>query len=210
MGLYSWISSGSIYLQLGLLLVVAYLLGSICFAILFARLFGMPDPRRIGSGNPGATNMIRAAGRLPAVLTLLFDMGKVFIPVYVLRNMAYPDMAIWAGLAVFLGHLFPIYHRFRGGKGVAVYLGFYLAAWPLLGLAVLGAWLLLAGVFNYASVAGIGASIIACFLMLGLPSPGMALPISIVIAALVAFCHRSNLRKLARGREGALFKSRRR
>lgn len=198
------------YLELSLLLIGAYLLGSVCFAILFARLFCRRDPRRYGSGNPGASNMLRVAGRWPAALSLLCDMGKAFIPVFILSTLSYPAVALLVALAIFLGHLFPLYHRFRGGKGVAVYLGTYLAAWPELGLIILGFWLLLAALSNYASVAGMGASIVACLLVVFTrPADGIAWFVAIVIMILVVVRHRDNMHNLMRGRESTLFKKRR-
>ena len=197
-------------LSLIVLLPGAYLLGSICFAIVFARLFGKPDPRQAGSGNPGSTNMLRVAGRGPAILTLLFDIGKAFIPIYILRLLEYDDSALaLVGLAIFLGHLFPIWHRFHGGKGVAVYLGFYVAFWPLPGSVIVVLRLLLAVTSNYVSVAGMGAAIGACIIMLALSSNVVVWFTSLAMAVLVVFCHRSNLANLAQGNEKILFKSRR-
>lgn len=196
------------YMQLSLILVGAYLIGSVCFAILFARLFSARDPRQFGSGNPGASNMYRVAGRLPAALTLLGDMGKAFVPVYALNSMAYYDTALLAGLAIFIGHIFPVYHRFKGGKGVAVYLGIYLGAWQEAGVVILGVWLLLAALSNYASLGGIGGCVFACFLAFMQPS-NTDLFVAVVIASLVIFRHRDNIKNMLRGREKVLFKKRR-
>ena len=124
-------------------IVAAYLIGSISFGIIFSKVFGLPDPRTVGSGNIGATNIARSGKKLPAILTLLGDALKGWLPVWLaLQSNMLMWVVAWVGLAVFFGHLYPIYHKFKGGKGVATALGVMLAVSPMLGLACLLTWAL--------------------------------------------------------------------
>src|SRR5579859_558429 len=137
-------------------IAIAYLIGSISFAVLVSRAFGLPDPHTYGSGNPGATNVLRTGRKLAALLTLLGDGGKGWLAVFLALHFS-PDYDVaLAGvaacaLAAFLGHLFPAFHRFRGGKGVATAFGILLAVEPWLGLATLATWIIIAGFFRYSS-----------------------------------------------------------
>jgi glycerol-3-phosphate acyltransferase PlsY len=179
----------------------AYLLGSVSFAILVSRLFALPDPRSYGSGNPGATNVLRTGKKLAAALTLAGDAGKGWLAVW-LAGLYAAGAAPLAGLAVFLGHLFPVFHRFKGGKGVATAAGVVFAFDWRLGLGAAGTWLVIAVFFRYASlasvVAAVFAGIFAFFPWFGL---GTAAAVPLIIALLLIWRHRDNLARLARGEE---------
>ena len=143
-------------------IVAAYLIGSISFGIIFSKLFSLPDPRTVGSGNIGATNIARSGKKLPAILTLLGDALKGWLPVWLALQ---SNMLMWVvasiGLAVFFGHLYPIYHKFKGGKGVATALGVMLAVSAWLGLAIFVTWVIVFALVRYSSLAAIIAAIAA-------------------------------------------------
>ena len=146
--------------------VAAYLVGSLSFAVIVSRLMGLNDPRSYGSKNPGATNVLRSGNKAAAVITLLLDAFKGWLPVVLVLQFgaAYglgeATLAL-VGLAAFLGHLYPVFFRFQGGKGVATAAGVLLAFEPLLGLATLVNWALIAGFFRYSSLASIAAAVFA-------------------------------------------------
>jgi glycerol-3-phosphate acyltransferase PlsY len=183
-----------------LMAILAYLLGSLSFAILLSRIAGSPDPRASGSGNAGATNMLRLAGKKLAILTLIGDVCKGLIPVLIaswigldLRQQA------WIGLCAVLGHLFPLYFRFRGGKGVATAAGMLLALYPPAAMLAIAAWLLTFYLTRTSSL----ASLIATPLILPLlawQAPHVLLPVSL-LTLLIVWRHRGNLRDLLAGRE---------
>lgn len=185
-----------------LLPIVSYLIGSISSAILIARLFGLKDPRTVGSGNPGATNVLRIGGKLPAVLALLGDILKGLIPVLIAKSLT-NDPLIWAltGLAAFVGHLFPILFDFKGGKGVATALGVLAAVDVLLALSLVTIWILTAVIFRYSSLSAILAALalplLAWFSFANSPIFWMALN----MAALLLWRHRGNIRRLLNGEE---------
>ena len=142
--------------------VLAYLLGSISSAVVVARVMDLPDPREIGSKNPGATNILRYGGKMAAVLTLAGDILKGVIAVLVARALTADAVIITlCGFAAFLGHLFPVFFGFRGGKGVATALGVWFALNPWVGLALLATWVLMALLFRYSSLAALTASALA-------------------------------------------------
>ncbi len=146
-------------MQTALALVAAYLLGSVPFAMLSSKLFGLADPRSSGSGNPGATNVLRSGNKKAALLTLIGDALKGTVAVVVAQQAGLSDNQIaLVALAVFLGHLYPVFLRFKGGKGVATAAGVLLALDPLLGLATVGTWLLVAYVSRYSSLAALCAA----------------------------------------------------
>lgn len=183
-----------------LLALVAYLLGSLSFAILLSRWHGRADPRLAGSGNPGATNVLRLAGRRLAALTLLLDLLKGSVPVLLAeqQGLAAPQQA-WVGLAAVCGHLYPLFFRFRGGKGVSTSAGVLLALyWPA-GVLALACWLAVFALTRISSLAALVATPLALsFLVwqdLSLAMPGL------LICLLVYWRHRSNLLALWRGRE---------
>lgn len=187
----------------------AYLLGSVSFAVLVSTAMGLKDPRTYGSKNPGATNVLRSGNKLAAVLTLIGDSLKGWLAVYLAKTFAeqynFGDATIsLVALAVFLGHLFPIYHRFVGGKGVATAAGILLAVNIWLGLATLGVWIVIAVIFKYSSLAALIAAIFAPlfqFIVFG------EAPMTIAVGAiglLLIWRHRLNIGRLLRGEESRL------
>ncbi|HEY8355110.1 MAG TPA: glycerol-3-phosphate 1-O-acyltransferase PlsY [Methylophilaceae bacterium] len=188
--------------------VIAYLLGSISFGILVSRLFGLQDPRTVGSGNPGATNVLRSGKKLAALLTLLGDALKGYLAVWaaVAYGLGNPTVCLVA-LAVFIGHLYPVYHGFKGGKGVATALGVLLAISPWLGLAVLLIWILAFAIWRYSSLAAILAAICAPLLAWNLlGGDPVFVTMTAVLALLLVWRHRSNIRNLLNGTEGGFGK----
>jgi len=182
--------------------VFAYLLGSVSSAIIIARLMGLKDPREIGSKNPGATNILRYGGKTAAVLTLVGDALKGAVPVLIAQALTH-DVVILAltGLGAFLGHLFPVYFGFRGGKGVATTLGVWLALSPWAGLAMVATWAAIAFVFRYSSLAALTVSVVAPFYVAWF-SPGWPYLLAmIVMSATLIFRHRANIRSLLAGTE---------
>ena len=183
-----------------LLAILAYLLGSLSFAILLSRVFGTADPRELGSGNPGATNMLRVAGKKLAILTLLGDLLKGLGPVLVayLIGLGIQKQA-WIGLAAVLGHLYPLYFRFRGGQGVATAAGMLLGLYPPAALLAVAAWALTFALTRTSSLAALIATPLTLPL-LAWQKPGALLPMA-VLCCLIVWRHRGNLRDLFAGRE---------
>jgi len=187
-------------LLLGLTALLGYLLGAVPFGIVMARLFGLGDLRQIGSGNIGATNVLRTGNKLAAFLTLVLDAGKGGFAVLIARAAVGEDAAQLAGLAAFLGHLFPVYLGFKGGKGVATFLGTLLAlAWPV-GLAACGTWLAVAVVTRYSSLSALVAAALAPLWMLVF-GHGEALLLGGVLTLLIYARHWQNLQRLKAGTE---------
>jgi glycerol-3-phosphate acyltransferase PlsY len=188
-------------------IVAAYLLGSISFGILISRMFGLPDPRTVGSGNPGATNVLRSGKKLAALLTLLGDAFKGWFPVWLaLQSGMLMWVVSWVGFAVFIGHLYPVYYRFKGGKGVATALGVLLALSGWLGLAVLVTWALVFAVWRYSSLAAIVAAVLApVFAYFLLPYKDYLI-LTVAITVLLIWRHRSNIQKLMAGTEAGFGK----
>ncbi len=177
-----------------------YLLGSLSFAVLLSRLFGTADPRASGSGNPGATNMLRLAGKKIAILTLLGDLAKGLLPVLIARLLGLSDMQqAWVGLAAVIGHLYPLYFNFRGGKGVATAAGMLLALYPPAALLAAVAWLVTFKLSRTSSLASLVATPLTLPL-LAWQEPSALLPMT-VLTGLIVWRHRSNLRDLIAGRE---------
>jgi len=188
---------------LALVAVAAYLLGSVPFGIVMARLFGLGDLRKIGSGNIGATNVLRTGNKPAAALTLILDAGKGGIAVLIARALFAEDAAQVAGFAAFFGHCFPVFLGFRGGKGVATFLGTLLALfWPA-GLAACLTWLVVAGVGRYSSLAALVAAVLSPLwaYLLGRPE---AVLLCILLAALIVLRHRENIRRLRDGTESRI------
>jgi glycerol-3-phosphate acyltransferase PlsY len=190
-------------------IVAAYLLGSISFGILVSRAFGLPDPRTVGSGNPGATNVLRSGKKAAAVLTLLGDALKGWFAVWLALRLG---MLMWVvssvGLAVFIGHLYSIFHGFKGGKGVATALGVMLAISLWLGLAALITWLLAFALSRYSSLAAIVAAVLApvyTWLILSRPYKDYVFMV-LVLSLLLIWRHRSNIQKLINGTESGFGK----
>lgn len=189
--------------------VGAYLLGSVSFAVLMSKAFGLADPRTYGSGNPGATNVLRSGKKAAAALTLLGDAAKGWLAVVLAMAFAVPDtrgvlLVALVSLAVFLGHLFPVFLKFKGGKGVATALGVLLALNVWLGLAALGTWLLVALVFRLSSLAALvaAAGVPIYAMVLGLPSEWVLA--AAVMSLLLIWRHKSNIQNLLAGKESRI------
>lgn len=194
---------------LALMAVLAYLIGSVSFAVWVSRWMGLPDPHTYGSGNPGATNVLRTGSRNAAFLTLLGDAGKGFAAVALatfshgMHQQGSTGLAVVA-LAVFLGHLYPVFHRFQGGKGVATAAGVLLALNSLLGFATLATWVVAALVFRYSSLAALAAAFLAPAYALALVgSPGTVFSVALM-STLLVMRHTNNIRKLLRGEESRI------
>jgi glycerol-3-phosphate acyltransferase PlsY len=188
------------------IVVLAYLIGSVSFAVVVSKAFGLPDPHDYGSGNPGATNVLRTGNRAAALITLLGDGLKGFVAVLVAQQLAAAlGAASWAvpaaALAVFLGHLYPLYHGFRGGKGVATGAGIVFALhWPL-GLVLTVIWLTMAYGFRISSLAALVAAVLMPLGMFYAQGPTLTAWAMVPIAALLIWRHRENIRKLLSGEE---------
>ena len=184
----------------------AYLIGSISFAVIISRAFGLPDPHAYGSKNPGATNVLRTGNRAAALLTLAGDGIKGFAAVALARWLAplvdAPDWTVAAAaLAVFIGHLYPVFHRFAGGKGVATAAGIVFALhWPL-GLVLTVVWLTIAFGFKISSLAALTTALLLPLGMFYVAGPSVHAWISVVIALLLFWRHRANIRQLLSGSE---------
>jgi glycerol-3-phosphate acyltransferase PlsY len=187
-------------MDLSLTALGAYLLGSVPFGILITRALGLGDLRRIGSGNIGATNVLRTGNRGAALATLLLDGGKGAVAVLLARWLAGETAAILAGLAAFLGHLYPVWLRFRGGKGVATFLGTLLALVPVAGIIACATWAATAALTRISSASALAASALspAVLWVTAGPLPALA---GAVMAALVWWRHRANIARLRAGTE---------
>ncbi len=182
--------------------LAAYLIGSISSAIHVSRLMGLQDPRQVGSGNPGATNVLRYGGKKAAIFTLLGDILKGVIPVVVARAYGIDPILLAAVmLLAFIGHLYPVFHGFRGGKGVATAFGVLMALNAWVGLALVATWLVMAVVFRYSSVAAVAAAVSAPLYVGWLVGVGPFLYATLVMALLLIWRHRSNVQKLLAGTE---------
>lgn len=183
-----------------LLATFAYLLGSLSFAILLSRLAGGPDPRASGSGNPGATNMLRVAGKRLAIFTLIGDLLKGLLPILLADLLGFNlQQQAWIGLAAVIGHLYPVYFNFRGGKGVATAAGMLLGLYPPAALLAVAAWALVFVLTRTSSLAALTATPLTLPL-LAWQQPAALLPVC-VLTGLIVWRHRGNLRDLFAGRE---------
>jgi len=187
----------------GLAGLLGYLLGSVPFGVVSARVFGLGDLRQIGSGNIGATNVLRTGSRKAAALTLAGDAGKGAVAVVAARALLGEDAAQAAGLGAFLGHLYPVFLGFRGGKGVATFLGTLLALSFPVGLAACAVWLAVAALFRLSSLAALAAALCAPGLALALGAPGVA-GLAALLAALVFWRHGENIARLLAGTESRI------
>lgn len=192
--------------------VLAYLIGSLSFAVIVSRLWGLPDPRTYGSGNPGATNVLRTGRKSAAVATLAGDALKGWLGVHVARLVAGPeavDAAAIAAVAVTLGHMYPVFFKFQGGKGVATALGVLMALNLYLAGGTIATWLVMAGFFRISSLAALVSAVFApffTFLLYGATHPYFAAVAA--ISVLLIWRHRSNIRNLMSGTEGRIGASR--
>jgi acyl phosphate:glycerol-3-phosphate acyltransferase len=188
-------------LLLFVFILLAYLLGSLSSAIIVSKCTGLPDPRTQGSGNPGASNILRIGGKKLAIVVLLGDVLKGWIPVMLAKLFGLPLAYLaWIAFFAFIGHLYPIFFSFRGGKGVATALGGLIAlAWPL-GLIGISSWGIVLALFRYISVASISAAIVTfSYVFFVYPLP-VYLPVFLMTILLIA-CHFSNIQRLIRGKE---------
>ena len=188
-----------------LLILAAYLLGSVSTAVITCRLMGLPDPRQVGSGNPGATNVLREGGKKAAIITLLGDMLKGLLPVLAghAPGVSEPVLA-GIGLAAFVGHLYPVFFGFKGGKGVATALGVTLGFHWALGLAVLGTWLAMAFVSRISSLSALVTALLAPVYAWFITGSEALVVAGVVMTLLVFWRHRSNIRNLVNGTEGKI------
>jgi acyl phosphate:glycerol-3-phosphate acyltransferase len=186
-----------------LALVVGYLLGSIPFGLLLTRAAGGPDVRTVGSGNIGATNVLRTGRKGLAAATLLLDALKGTAAVLLAAHFATPNAALIAGLGAFLGHLFPVWLKFKGGKGVAVYIGLLLGlSWPS-ALIFIAIWLGVAALSRYSSLAALVASALTPLALWFLGQPSTA-ALFLLLSALLWIMHRANIARLLNGSEGKI------
>ena len=194
--------------------LAAYLLGSLSFAVIVSRVMGLQDPRTFGSKNPGATNVLRSGSKPAAIVTLLLDGLKGWLPVFLLGMFGKPygledGTVAMVGLAAFLGHLYPVFFRFEGGKGVATFIGVVFGIHPLLGVATAATWLIIAFFFRYSSLASLISAVFApCFYLLGdhiqwYAETPVALALA-VMALLLAWRHSENIGRLIQGKESKL------
>lgn len=189
--------------------IAAYLIGSLSFAVIVSRAMGLSDPRSYGSGNPGATNVLRSGNKTAAILTLLLDALKGYVPVLLVvlfgaRFGLREGTVALVGLAAFVGHLWPVFFRFQGGKGVATAAGVLLAFNPWLGAATLLTWIIIAGFFRYSSLAALVAAVFAPFYQLLIWDGGPLAGAIVVMSLLLIWRHLPNIQKLIAGTESKL------
>ena len=182
-----------------------YFLGSVSSAVLVSKLMGLPDPRQSGSGNPGATNVLRLGNKPAAALTLLGDVLKGVLPVLIAKYLDADTTGIaLAGLGAFLGHLFPVFFGFAGGKGVATSLGIFLALNPLIAGSQVAVWALMALVFRYSSLAALVTALATPILLFWQMDDPVLTGFGIILAALLVFRHRANIARLVQGNESKI------
>jgi len=191
------------YLTLGLVVVGGYLLGSIPFGLIATRLGGAGDIRQIGSGNIGATNVLRSGRKDLAAITLVGDAGKGAVAVLLARWLSHDTAAVvaLAGGAAFIGHLFPVWLKFRGGKGVATFYGVLLSAAPLVGVLAGATWIAMAVLFRMSSLAALAAAVAAPLLALATDQPTPIVILCLVMAVLIFIRHHENIGRLLKGQE---------
>ena len=196
--------------------LLGYLIGSLSFGVIVSRVMGLKDPRTFGSNNPGATNVLRSGSKGAAIVTLLLDAAKGWLPVMLVRWLGKPygledGTLAMVGLAAFVGHLYPVFFKFAGGKGVATALGVLLGISPILGLATAGTWLIMAYFFRYSSLASLTAAVFApAYYVFGdgtawYLSRGVLLAVSIM-SLLLIYRHAQNISRLVKGTEARLGK----
>lgn len=196
-------------MQILLAAIAAYLIGSVSFGIITSKLFGLGDPRTYGSNNPGATNVLRSGNKTAAALTLIGDGFKGWLAVWLTQRYG-PQFGLGDGavalvaVAVFLGHLWPVFFRFAGGKGVATLFGILIGISLWLGLATIATWLIVAYAFRYSSLAALVASVFAPFFYALMEGPDMILLAIVVMSALLIYRHAKNIGNLLAGKESRI------
>ena len=194
-------------MQILLATLAAYLIGSVSFAVVVSGAMGLADPRSYGSKNPGATTVLRSGNKKAAILTLVGDAFKGWLAVWLVRRFGLGDTAVaWAAIAVFLGHLYPVFFRFQGGKGVATAAGVLLALAPVLGLATALTWLIVAFFFRYSSLAALVAAVFAPIFdvfLFGTHHNPVAWAV-LAMSVLLVWRHRGNISKLLAGQESRI------
>jgi glycerol-3-phosphate acyltransferase PlsY len=189
------------------ILLTAYLIGSVSFAVIFSRLFGLQDPRTYGSGNPGATNVLRSGNKAAAALTLIGDAAKGWFAVWLAVRLEFTPLAVaGVAIAVFIGHLYPIFLKFKGGKGVATAFGVMIAVQPLLALAAMATWIIIAVFFRFSSLAALTCAVFAplYYFFGGMLMWQAHLPIGIALIVIAIFLlvrHKANIQRLIQGSE---------
>ena len=189
--------------------LAAYLIGSLSFAVIVSRVVGLKDPRSYGSGNPGATNVLRSGHKSAAIATLLLDALKGYVPVALVKAFGAPygldeGTIALVGLAAFLGHLWPVFFHVKGGKGVATAAGVLLALNPWLGLATLATWVIIAVFTRYSSLAAIVAAVFAPFYQILIWGGGPVAVAVAIMGLLLVWRHQANIEKLLKGTESKL------
>jgi acyl phosphate:glycerol-3-phosphate acyltransferase len=186
-------------------IVISYLIGSICSAVLISKLYNLPDPRQSGSNNPGATNVLRLAGKKYAAIVLLADSLKGLIPVAIANLFhANPIILGCMSIAAVVGHIYPIFFKFKGGKGVATTLGVLFGLNILLGLAVCITWVIIAAISKYSSLAALIALLLAPFYAIGITQHVELFPALFFLWILVLYKHRENITRLVDGSESKI------
>lgn len=194
-------------LEIAVAAYIAYLIGSLSSAIIVCRIYGLPDPRSQGSRNPGATNVLRIGGRTPAAITLAGDFLKGLIPVLFARWYGFDSNIIMLiGFCAFIGHIFPIYYRFEGGKGVATYIGVLFALNWIVAICWVLVWLIMAGIFRYASLASITAALMAPLYMWIFTQDWIQVAALSFMSMIVIIRHSTNISKLKKGEESKIGK----
>jgi glycerol-3-phosphate acyltransferase PlsY len=187
------------------ILVAAYLLGSVPFAIISSRLFGLSDPREYGSGNPGATNVLRSGNKAAAIMTLVGDCAKGWLAVWAVARLGFsPQEAALAGLAAFFGHVFSVFLKFKGGKGVATALGVLAGIGGWLALSALAVWLVVVLVTRYSSAASLAAAATAPLVGIVMFDNPTIVGVLLLMTAVLVWRHAGNIRKLKDGTEGKI------
>lgn len=199
--------SGMGYVQSLAAVAVAYLVGSLSFAVIVSRAMGLADPRSYGSGNPGATNVLRSGKKMAALLTLLGDAVKGWLAVWLAQRLGFEQLwVLGAALAVFVGHLYPVYYGFKGGKGVATAAGVLLALSPWLGLCVLATWVLAFAMWRISSLAALIAAGFAPVYAAAFSGFGVQAAVVLLLSAMLVWRHKSNIKKLLSGEEAGFGK----
>ena len=188
-----------------LLILLAYLLGSISSAIVVSRIMGLPDPRTMGSGNPGATNVLRTGNKKAAAITLLGDALKGLVPVLLAKMLGMePSVIALVAIAAFLGHLYPVFFGFKGGKGVATALGIFLAVSFPVGLLLAASWFVIAYITKISSISALIAACLSPFYIFFVDGEMTYVVMAVFLSVVLVYRHKSNIRDLLSGKEGKI------